>query len=84
MQGTLDLEAILKCNKVKVLTQDKTVLAKALEGSKKVALNPERTGVIRVGNPPVPELEKSGKRKMKEEEDKANAEYILEKDLDSP
>ena len=75
---------MLKCNKIKALTQDKAVLAKALAGSKKLALNPERTAVLRVGNPPVPELEKSGKRKMKEEEEKANAEYILEKDLDNP
>ena len=80
----LNLEAIMKCNKIKVLTQDKAVLIKALAGSKKVALNPEQTAVVRIGNPPVPELERTGKRKLKEEEDKANAEYILEKDLDNP
>ena len=80
----MPLENILKCNKVKVLTQDKAKLAEAIKTSPQLELNPEGTSVCRKGNPPVPELNKTGKRKEKDEDDKENADYVKEQDLNDP
>eukprot|EP00826_Nyctotherus_ovalis_P064886 TRINITY_DN9528_c0_g2_i2.p1 TRINITY_DN9528_c0_g2~~TRINITY_DN9528_c0_g2_i2.p1 ORF type:complete len:257 (-),score=106.35 TRINITY_DN9528_c0_g2_i2:472-1242(-) len=83
--GYLPIEAILKCNKIKALTQNPKVITEAVKGSDKLELNLEETGVGRKGNPPVPELEKTGKRKEATKEDaKEDREYIKESDLNEP
>ncbi len=62
-------------------------MSEAAKASAKLELNPEGTAVGRKGNPPLPEVAKTGagKRKEKtEEEEKEEAEYLKESDLNDP
>jgi hypothetical protein len=65
------------------MTQDKAKLIEAIKTSTKLELNKELTLISRKGNPPVPELVASGKRKEREEE-KDNPLFITDNDLLAP
>lgn len=73
----------MKCNKIKALTQDKEKMIEAMKTSTKLELDKDLKMVCKKGNPPIPELEKSGKRKEKEDE-KDNPLYITDNDLLNP
>lgn len=83
-KGYLPLDTIMKCNKIKNITQDRAKLVEAIKSSDKLELNAEGDGVGRKGNPPLPQLIRTGKRKKEEEDEKENPEYLKEQDLDNP
>ena len=66
------------------MTTDLERLANALKTSKKLDVSADGKSVTRKGNPPLPEVGKSGKRKDKEEEDKETSEFLKDQDLISP
>ena len=67
------------------MTQDSKIVAEAAKASDKLEFNPEGTGIGRKGNPPIPELIHTGKRKeMTKEEEKEDMAYVKEADLNDP
>lgn len=62
----------MNCKKIKVLSTDKKVVSEAVEGSKEVELNEDKSKIRRIENKKLPELKaiKTRKRDKKEEEKK--------------
>lgn len=83
-KGLVPLDVIMKCNKIKVLTQDMAQLIEALKSSTKLEVNDTEKTVSRKGSPPIPDLGMAGKRKGKEEEEKGGAEFLKDEDLNNP
>ena len=59
--GYLAIEVLLKCNKLKAMTQNQEEVANAVALSGEVELNTERTAVRRVGNRALPTLDSAKK-----------------------
>ncbi len=74
----------MNCNKVKNMTKDVSKLVEAIKTSEKLELDADGKSVARKGNPPLPELIKTGKRRKEEEDDKETSEFLKDQDLNDP
>lgn len=74
--NSLDIESLLKCNKVIKLGASKDDILNCITESDIVLLNEGKTGIKRKSNEPLPELKLRKKRKLNDGDDKNDEEEI--------